>query len=506
MNDMKRGTYIIALDIGTTSTKGILYRISGEDRTGDEDHIDDEVSDSASLSYPSYFPCPGYAEQDPDDVLGAVVSVVSALTKNIHPQDVGALVFSGILHSMLPVDKNCRPLTHAHLWNDMRAKQQSNELSSGRLDSNEVYVRTGCPIHPMYYPARLLWFKQEAGGILKKTYKFISIKEYVLYHLYGKFIIDRSTASGTGVWSMNKLGWDRDLIADIGFNTGLFSEVAEPVDSTGGLNREIALKMGLQEGTPGILGATDGPLAHLGSIGFDDTGMSLTVGTSAALRKIEPKPTVNIETGMWCYYLLDGFWITGGVIQDAGNVFKWLSDTFFQKDSRTVFDYIETSARNVPPGSEGLFFFPFMAGERSPCYNPDARAAVIGMTFSHGREHILRSLMEGIAYRISTLYRILSEGNDYRLVLTGGILDSPTWMQVTADFLGRSLWKPGKRYAAAWGAVLLALRALEIVDSPEKLQQFVSASGRIDYNCRTHRQYKVIRASYETYYQRLFGT
>ncbi len=507
---MKRGTYIIALDIGTTSTKGILYllgsgnRIDSENHTGGDYHINGEISKSESLSYPSYFPSPGYAEQDPDEVLSAVISVVAALAKNIHPQDVGALVFSGILHSMLPVDKHCRPLTRALLWTDMRAKQQSDALS-GHLDSNEVYRHTGCTINPTYYPARLQWFKQEARDILKKTHKFISIKEYVLYHLFGKFTVDRSMASGTGIWNMSALDWDKDLLADIGFDSRLFSEGTEPTTDIGGLKREPALKMGLHPGTPGIIGATDGPLAHLGSVGLDDTGMSLTVGTSAAMRKIEPKPTVNIETGTWCYYLLDGFWITGGVIQDAGNVFGWLSDTFFEKDFRTIFNLVEKSVKNIPPGADGLFFFPFMAGERSPRYNPEARAAVIGMTFSHKKEHILRSLMEGIAYRISTLYRILSKGDDYRLVLTGGILDSPTWMQVTADFLGRSLWKSGKRYAAAWGAILLAMRALRIVDSPKKLQRFISAGGKIEYDHTAHRQYKGVRASYERYYQRLFG-
>jgi len=489
---MKRGTHIIALDIGTTSTKGILYRTGGEYRIsedfniGSDHHINGEISKSESLSYPSYFPSPGYAEQDPDEVLVAVVSVVAALSKNIRPQDVGALVFSGILHSMLPVDNKCRPLTRALLWNDMRAKKQGDALS-GRLDSNDVRRRTGCTIHPMYYPARLLWFKEEARDILKKTHKFISIKEYVLYHLYGKFIVDRSTASGTGIWNMDTLDWDRDLLADFGFNNDLFSEVVEPTAGTGGLKREPALKMGLQAGTPGITGATDGPLAHLGSVG------------------LEPKPIVNIETGTWCYYLLDGFWITGGVIQDAGNVFGWLSDTFFEKDYKTIFDLVEKSVKNIPPGADGLFFFPFMAGERSPFYNPEARAAVIGMTFSHRREHILRSLMEGVAYRISALYGILSGGDDFRLVLTGGILDSPAWMQITADFLGRNLWKSGRRYAAAWGAVLVALRALGIVDSPKNLQRFISAGGKIEYAHTAHRQYKEVRASYERYYQRLFG-
>ncbi len=495
---MQRGTYIIALDIGTTSTKGILYCIGGQYR------IRGEISDSASLSYPSHFPFPGYVEQDPDDVLGAVVSVVSALTKKIHPQDVQALVFSGILHSMLPVDKNCRPLTRALLWNDMRAKHQSDVLMDC-LDSNDVYARTGCTIHPMYYPARLLWFRQKAGDVLKKTHKFISIKEYVLYRLYGKFIVDRSTASGTGIWNMRTLDWDKDLIADIGFDSGLFSDVSEPVSCAGELKQEPALKMGLSAGTAGIIGAAGGPLAHLGSVGLDDTGMSLTVGTSAALRKIEPKPTINFETGMWCYYLLDGVWIRGGVIQDAGNVFRWLSETIFANNLRVVFDLVETSVRNTPPGACGLFFFPFMAGERSPHYNPDAKTAIIGLTFSHRREHICRSLMEGIAYRISTLYRILSEGDDFRLVVTGGILDSPAWMQITADFLGRNLRKSGTRFAVAWGAVLVGLTALGIVDSPKKLQSFNSLGGQINYNLEAHKQYKKIQVSYEMYYRRLFG-
>lgn len=500
---MQRDTYIIALDIGTTSTKGILCNVHDFKRMHTTGQPVVEIAGSDSSSYPSFFPKPGYAEQDPDHILEAVVTVVSSLTKNIPPKDVRAVVFSGILHSMLPVDTNCRPLTRVLLWNDMRAKKQSDILFS-RVDDNDVHRRTGCTIHPMYYPARLLWFKQEAGDILKKTHKFISIKEYVLHNFFGKFVTDRSTASGTGIWNLTTQDWDQDLLAELGFDWRLFSEVLEPTTEVGGLRREFAMKMGLNTGTPWIIGATDGPLAHLGSVGIDKNAMSLTVGTSAALRKIETKPTVHIETGLWCYYLTDGFWITGGVIQDAGNVFNWLSEVIFEKDVRTVFDLVEKSAETVPPGADGLFYFPYMSGERSPHYNPDARAAVIGMTFSHKREHILRSLMEGVCYRISTLYNVLSEGKDYRLVLTGGIVDSPAWMQITADFLGRNLWKPGRRYAVAWGALLLALKALGAIDFPADIQWFVQTGDRIDYDPGTHSRYKEIRTLYEQYYRRLF--
>lgn len=490
---MKGHDHIIALDIGTTSTKGLLHSIGRGNIA------------TCAREYKTYFPGPGMAEQDPEEVLDAVVEVVKELVhlNSVDPARVLALVFGGILHSLLPIDRSGTCMTRAMIWSDMRAREQCTRLRE-QLDLADVHRRTGCSIHPLYLAPRLLWLREKAPHIFNEATRFISIKEYVLHRLFGEYVVDRSIASGTGLLNSQNLDWDRDLLLSAGIARDRLSEVVD-TDHRLTLKGNLAERMGLRAGTAGIIGGSDGPLAHLGSVGTDPSRMSLTIGTSAALRKAVPKPTIIPGTEAWCYYLTENTWVLGGVVHDAGNLFQWFSDRFLQKDSgEGVFDILERSQRELQPGAEGLFFLPFMSGERSPFYNPFASAAMIGMTFSHGREHIIRAMAEGISYRIYSVYKTLNPELQADLVLTGGILRSPAWMQITADFLGKRLYRAEHSYASAWGAALIAMRALGIIDSMERINEMLRPVPAVEFDPASHDAYRRVLAGYEQYYRELF--
>jgi gluconokinase len=203
--------------------------------------------------------------------------------------------------------------------------------------------------------------------------------------------------------------------------------------------------------------------------------------------------------------MTENTWALGGVVHDAGNLFQWFSDRFLQKDSENdVFDLLDRSHRNLKPGSEGLYFLPFMTGERSPFYNPLANAAMMGMTFSHGREHIIRAMAEGISFRIHSVYSALEPKRQADLVLTGGILRSPAWMQITADFLGRRLYRASHSSASAWGAALIAMRALGYIDSMDAVNKMVEPIPAVEFDEEKHMIYKNVLAGYEQYYKKLF--
>jgi len=413
----KLNNYLIALDIGTTSTKGILYKIG------------QNIVAASSQSYPSFYPSPGIAEQDQDEVLDAVLSVVQSLMQDsgIRPSSVSALVFGGILHSIFPVDKQGRALCRPLLWADTRSSTQSERLRK-ELSVEDVRSRTGCTVHPLYFLPRLAWFREEAPDIVKRTYKFLSIKEYILHHLYGRFVVDKSTASGTGIWNIFTMDWDAELLRIAGITPDRLSQVVKTTYILKGLKQHYASRMGLLTGTPGIIGASDGPSAHLGSVGLNEDRMSLTIGTSAALRKNVPHPLVIPNTESWCYYATENNWVLGGVVHDAG-----------------------------------------------------------------------------IAYRIYSVYRMLTSGKETELVVTGGILKSPVWLQITADFLGKRLLKPKVKQAAAWGAALIALRALGAIKETAHINEHIETAGSIDFNEHNHQLYKKIRFSYDTYYKKLFS-
>ena len=489
---MKKHGYIIALDIGTTSTKGLLHS------------LEQETIANCSREYRTYFSSPDVAEQDAEEVFDAVVEVIRCLVGQCPDQAaVAALAFGGILHSLLPIDRNGECMTRAMIWSDMRAREQCERLRE-QLDLERVHRRTGCPVHPLYLAPRLLWFREEEPGIFNEAMRFISIKEYVLHRLFGEYVVDRSIASGSGLMNNHYMNWDDELLRQTGISRSKLSTIVD-TDHSLTLRKEPARALGLPEGTVGIIGGSDGPLAHLGSVGTNPSFMSLTVGTSAALRKAVQKPTFISGTESWCYYMTENTWALGGVIHDAGNLFQWFSDRFLPEGSNeSTFDLLDHAYKHLGPGSEGLYFLPFMSGERSPFYNPLANGALMGMRFSHGREHVIRAMAEGISFRIHSVYNTLEPERKSDLVLNGGILRSPAWMSITADFLGRRLYRASHASASAWGAALIAMRALGCIGSLDGINEMVKPVPAVEFDIEKHRLYQNVLIQYKKYYEKLF--
>lgn len=488
--------HIIALDIGTTSTKAILY------------HIGRQVVGSQSQSYPTLYPREGFVEQDPEDVLAAVESVVLRLVQEsgVAPSSIAALVFDGVWQSMIPVDRSGNPLTKAILWADQRAVHQGGQLR-GELDSSLAQARTGCTIHPMYFLPKLKWFSENAPDILKKTFKFISIKEYVLYHLFGSFMVDRSIASGTGLLNMETLNWDQDLLRTIGLDADRFADIVETTTILPhGLKSDRAPLMGLLPGTPGIVGAADGATAHLGSVGLAVDRMSFTVGTGSALRKMVPSPRILAGQEAWCYYMNENKWLQGGVVHDAGMVMRWFVDQFIspRNPRKDPFELVNEFSQSIEPGANGLILFPLLVGERVPHHRPEARGCLYGLSLDHTVKHMSRAVMEGIAFRLYSVYKMLAGKDDYELVMTGGLLKSEIWLKIITDYFGKPLLLPDTIEASAWGAVLIGLRALGVIENESDLQSWVGIREQRDPDPADHEKYRGIHQKYLDMYRRVY--
>ncbi len=489
--------HIVAIDIGTTATKGLLCTLEGE------------ICGSESKSYRVYYPAPGMAEQDPEEVLDAVLCVIRTLIEKneTDPSSISAVAFGGVMHSFMPVDRNMTPLYRFLNWADSRSIPQS-EFLKNKLDIEDLKRRTGCTIHPLYWLPRLLYFKQEEHDIFAKAAKFISLKEYVLFRLFGELAADRSTASGTGLLNLDTKHWDPELLSLAGIKEKLLPPVAEPTHLFMGLLPEYAGPTGLSAGTPCMIGGADGALAHLASAGVSTDSLSLTVGSTAAMRRMIPKPKM-LETGeAWCYYMAEDRWLLGGVIHDAGAVMKWLSRNIFEvrDGKKELFELLNREASEISPGSEGLMFFPFLAGERSPHNNPHSKGAIFGLSLLHDRRHIVRALMEGIAYRICTLFDMLREGRDMNIVMSGGILGSPVWLQILSDFIGRELLIPSVNESSAYGSFLLSLCALGVIESLDGVGEYIKHNRTgVEPDPDVYDFYKETRKRYDEMYEELFG-
>lgn len=449
--------YILAIDIGTSHVRALLYsRDSG-------------VLAQSAQGYPTFYPQLFYVEQDPDEIFQAVVEVIQEVMQiaSLPAGQVRALVFAGINQSLIPVDQDGIALMHSFNWADKRALTQNTRLRK-QFNLEEIKKKTGCTLHPMYHLPRLIWIKEEAPQIFTQAKRFISIKEYITERLFDEELVDYSIASGTGLWNMHTKNWDNDLLKAAGVKPEQFSRCVETTTLfSKGLTARVAAQVGLKAGTPGVIGAYDGALAHLGSVGMRDDLMSFTVGTGAALRRKQNAPNIIPGTEAWCYYLAEDNWLLGGVLHDSGNVLKWFVDRFLSSipDQADAYAHFEELASSVPAGSEGLMLIPHLGGERCPHDFPESEGLLYGLTFNHGLNHLARAILEGLTYNLYSVYRMIAPDLAPTLVISGGILNSPTWLQIVADFFQKELWLPKVQEATAWGGVILALKALgEVAD------------------------------------------
>jgi gluconokinase len=200
-------------------------------------------------------------------------------------------------------------------------------------------------------------------------------------------VVDRSIASGTGAWNMASGDWDCELLASAGLEEARFSECVEPTSMLHGLAPSYAAAVGLSQGTPAVVGAADGALAHLGTVGFAERRTSLSAGASITLRLRRAEPRTVRGSEACCYCLADGSWLEGGVAHDGGNTLRWFADNVLgaRSEDEKMFDDMNEFARGAAPGASGLYFFPLFGGERCPNYCPDARGAITGLSFNHGR-------------------------------------------------------------------------------------------------------------------------
>ena len=485
----KNNIYLLSIDIGTTRSKAMLYnKGTGIVRQEEE-------------SYPTYYPSPGFVEQDPDKVFAAVLKIIRRLMDNVSvvPKDIAAVSFGGVLQSLLPVDIEGNALYHAIMWADTRSIVQNEKLRA-HLKTEVVKQRTGCGLHPIYFPSRLLWMQEEIPDLYKRTARFISIKEYIIHHLFGGYQVDHSIASGTGIWNMQTKNWDLELLSDIGIKPDRFSECIEPISFiSGGIKRKYASLLGLIEGTPGIIGASDGALSHIGSAGVATERMSLTVGTGAALRKCIFSPHVITGSEAFCYYLADDNWLLGGVLLNAGNVFRWFADNLMPatKTIKETFKLMDQLVTETPAGADGLFFIPLLSGERCPQYRPSARGIIFGLNFAHSRSHLVRALMEGLAYSIYSVYKMLAPDSETELVASGGVLNSPVWLKIISDFLGKTIWLPRIQEVAAWGGVILGLRAVGELSNLKDSMNFINLIEKQEPNPERQNFYRDLITEYE---------
>ena len=453
--------YLLAVDVGTSSCRAVLYTRELKEMGW------------ASQSYDLLTPEPGYAEQDPDTILYALLQVIRKCVEQaaVSKHSITTMSWGTVMHSMIALDSQKRPLTKVWTWADTRSVSQASVLESSF--GMGFYERTGCPIHPMYWPAKIRYLQEEQPEIWAKTRFLVSLKEYLLLRFTGQLIVDDSIASTTGLWNMHDRQWDSMILDAIGLRKELLSHSTDPLTTLGGITSETASLTGLREDIHVVLGCSDGALSNVGSGALSPGILACMVGTSGAARVTSERPLLHPQGSTWCYYVAQDLWIVGGASNNGGNVLKWFRDNM----AHGTIDYgqiSELAAASIP-GSNGLLFLPFLAGERFP-YNPKSQGAFLGLTLSTESSDVARAMMEGVAFQLLRIFedvvKVGSQPTEIRV--TGGIVNSPVWLEIVANVLGRELVIPLVKEASALGAAMLALVATK------ELGELQDAAGLVE--------------------------
>lgn len=416
---------VLAVDIGTTNVKAAVVDENGK------------VLRAASRELALISPEPGAAEHSPREILAAVEETSRLAARGF---EVDAVALSCYQHGLMVVNSRCEPLTNALTHMDWRAARYVAEVEK-RCDPTELYRRTGCPPLFVYALPKILWLKSERPAFAAA--RFLLVKDFVIAKAVGEPYVDYGNASGSQLFNIRELRWDDLALEVAGLSEELLAEPVEGSETLCELPGAGAELFSVKPGTPLVPGTFDGAAQNLGLGAEGPEKAVLNLGTTAVVRLLGRIPVLD-EKGMrtFCYYAAAGRWAFGGSTNNGGSVLRWLRDALGGLEVAAAetldadpYDLLCAEAERAPPGSSGLVFIPFMAGERFPFRDPYARGVLLGLRYDHRKPHVVRAFMEGIAMVVRAIAEALANlgFKPARLLGCGGGLRSRLWAAIVAS-------------------------------------------------------------------------
>lgn len=462
--------YSMGIDIGTTSTKAVLFNNNGDPFA------------QSTIDYPLDTSEPKTAVQKPEEIFEAVIQAVGDTMQkaDISADKLEVLSFSSAMHSLIAVDEEGKALSPLITWADQRSERYAENLKE--KNGQSLYEKTGTPIHSMSPLAKLLWLKEEHTELFEQAHKFIGIKEYVFYRLFNRYLVDYSVASATGLFNLYKLKWDEEALETAGISENVLSEAVPTTYTLHGMKAVYADLMNINQNTPVVIGATDGCLANLGVNAITKGTVALSIGTSGAIRTVVNEPATDPEGRIFCYALTDQHWVIGGPVNNGGMILRWLRDELCAEEIRKaeetgmdVYDLMTEKMNTVKAGSKGLLFHPYLSGERAPSWNAKARGSFYGLGMHHKREDMMRAVLEGITMNVKQVMDALEGiiGQPNKIHGTGGFAHSDVWRQMIADVFNLDVHISQTTESACLGAAFLGLYAIGEVSSLSDVGNYV---------------------------------
>ncbi len=445
--------YLLGIDIGTSACKIAIF-----DKTGNV--ISTEHSD-----YKVYYPHPGWAEQNPEEWWTAVCFVVKKALKkgNVNPKEIAGIGIDGQSWSAIAVDKEGNVLTNTPIWMDTRAQSICEELNE-RIGEDEIFALAGNSLQPSYTTAKILWYQRNLPEVYAKTEKILQSNSYIAYKLTGVMTQDISQGYGLHCFNMRTGQWDEAMSEKIGIPMCLLPDIYPSHAVVGTVTERAAEECGLAVGTPVVAGGLDAACGTLGT-GVLHPGETQEQGGQAGGMSICTDRYQADSRLILGYHVVPGKWLLQGGTTGGGGVMRWLEREFgdYEKEKgkrqgKSSLELFNQEAEAIAPGSDGVVFLPYMAGERSPIWDPDAKGVFYGLDFSKTKGHFIRAAMEGVAYSLQHNLKIAEQAGAEVNVLRsmGGSANSLLWTQIKSDITGKQIVVPSSDTATTLGAAILA--------------------------------------------------
>ena len=420
--------YVLAHDLGTTGDKATLYDESGE------------LRGNAFSAYETRYRHAGWAEQNPEDWWQALCCSTQCLLRETHvaAADIACVSFSGQMQGLVAVDRQGRALRDAIIWADHRAADLI-----GHIDPQRVYELSGHRLSASYTAAKARWLQTFEPDIAASAAVYLQAKDAMVARLTGVFATDRSDASCTNLNDIAGGNWCPELLGIFGVPIEKLPPIFPSTTVVGEIRGEAAEQTGLQAGTPVVIGGGDGSCAAAGAGAVEPGDAYMYIGSSSWIMAAASAPTWDpaMRTVTWAH-LVPGLFVVGGAMQAGGASYQWARNQL-ARDLRMIaeqsgvsaFDLLNAEAGKSPPGARGLLFLPYLLGERSPRWNPKARAAFVGLTMRHQRADLVRAVLEGVAYNLRAILEALTgQGVPIAsLRAIGGGAQSALWSTIMAD-------------------------------------------------------------------------
>jgi xylulokinase len=443
----------LGVDIGTSGTKALAVDQSGK------------ILAEAAESYPAYHPKPLWSEQDPEDWWNATVKTIQAVVKKarLKAADVKAIGLSGQMHGSVFLDRNHKVVRRALLWNDQRTAAECEEierLAGGRARLIEMVAN---PALTGFTAPKILWLRNHEPKKFDRVRHILLPKDDVRRRLTGELATEVSDASGMLLLDVKQRNWSKPLLSLLELDEGMLARCYESEQVTGTLRADVAKSLGLRPDCLVVGGAGDCAANAVGNGIVNKGDVASSLGTSGVVffhcDDVQVDPGGRLHT--FCH-AVHGKWHMMGVTLSAAGSLEWFVKELCSGLARgkqiDPYPILNQEAAQVAAGSEGLFFLPYLAGERTPHADPHARGCFIGLTLKHSRGHLVRAIMEGVAYSLRESFEIIRElGVPVRQVRAGGGgAKSDVWRQIQADVFGQIVYRINAEQGPAFGVALLA--------------------------------------------------